>query len=296
MGTFNTITRWSKFWILGTLFSLTLYDVNWVIKVYDWIYVRVATNPPDLLALYPNFYIDHVAGAIADTLRVIAVILLFVAAFLAWTPKKPAFTRVKKYIATAIFLEAIYWLAILPYNIQNVARGRVPQLLFVGFLIEILAIAPLLIVLSTKVWRYKQEDRNNLLKWGCIAGIGYIFGMWANNIFRWFSMSGIFGAADPRTAVNLFSGITLFGFLNTAVTLTLSLVIAMAGSYLLIKGSNLKRATQLIGIAILLFGLHFALYVTYCWFAPGAWAFVLLTEIWPIPLLGLGIGMLRGKI
>jgi hypothetical protein len=46
----------------------------------------------------------------------------------------------------------------------------------------------------------------------------------------------------------------------------------------------------------LIFGLHFAFYIVYSWFAPGAWAFVMLTEIWPVPLIGLGIGMLRGKV
>ena len=53
-------------------------------------------------------------------------------------------------------------------------------------------------------------------------------------------MSGIFGAAHPRLAVNLFSGITALGFLNTALTLTLSLVFAIAGSYMLIKRDNQK--------------------------------------------------------
>ena len=246
--------------------------------------------------MYPNFYIDHVAGAVANTLRLVGVILLLIAVYLVWGRKKQSFTGVKKYVATALLLEAIYWLAILPYNIQSVARNRIPLLLYVGYIIEILTIATLLIALSIKAWKYKASARNNLINWGCIAGSGYIFGLWINNLFRWLSMSGLFGATDPRISVNIFSGISSLGFLNTAITLTLSLAFAIAGSYILIMRKNQKLGMRLIGLAVLLFGLHFALYVLYSWFAPNAWIFVLLTEIWPIPLIGLGLGLLRGKI
>ena len=290
MGAFNTKSRWNKAWILATVVSLMLYDLYWIRGVYTRIYERLLENLPDITAKYPNFYIDHVAGGIADTLRLIAVILLFIAAYLAWGPKKQPFTAEKKYAAIFILFEAIYWLAILPFNLLNIARERSPLLLYVGFVIQILAAAPLLIILSVKTWRYKEGARNNFIKWGCITGIGYIFGMWINNTLRWFSMSGQRGLAD------LFTGITTLGFLNTAITLTLSLAFAIAGSYILIKRNNWKLAVRLLGLAILLFGLHFVLYIAYSWFAPDAWRFVLLTEIWPVPLIGLGIGMLKGKV
>jgi hypothetical protein len=299
MGAFNTISRWNKAWILLTGVSLMLYDLYWIRGVYNWIYERLLENLPNITVNYPTFYTDFVAGGVADTLRSIAVISLFVVAFLAWGPKKRPFTAVRKYLAVAVFFEAIYWLAILPYNILNIATGKIPQLLFVGcviqtlgvgFVIQILAAAPLLTILSTKIWRYKSGERNNLITWGYIAGIGYIFGTWINNMLRWFSMSGQAGLAD------LFTGITTLGFLNTAVTLTLSIAFAIAGSFVAIKGNNRKLSVQLLGLAILLFGVNFAFYVIYSWFAPNAWRFVLLTEIWPVPLIGLGIGMIKGKI
>ena len=295
MGTVNTVSRCSKFWILATITSLALYDLYWLRNTYNWLYVRLQENQPDLLAVYPNFYIDHVAGAVANTLRLVGVILLFVAAYFAWGRKKQSFIGVKKYVGTALLLEAIYWLAILPYNIQSVFRSRIPLLLYVGYIIEILTIATLLIALSIKAWEYKANARNNLIKWGCIAGTSYIFGLWINNLFRWLSMSGLFGATDPRITVNILSGISSLGFLNTAITLSLSLALSIAGSYILIIHKNRKLGIRLLGLAVLLFGLHFALYVLYSWFAPNAWLFLLLTEIWPIPLIGLGIGLLRGK-
>jgi hypothetical protein len=294
MGTFNTISRWNKVWILATAVSWILFGLYWMQMAYN----RV----PYLLQNYPDipstlgFWTDHVTGAIVDTLRVVAVILLFVALYLAWGPKKQSFYAVKKYLATTILFEGIYWLAVLPDNVRRLVTGMQPQLLYVGFFFEILGASILLIVLSIKVWKYEVGSRNDLIKWGCFAGISYIFAMWIYNMFRWLSMSGLFGAVDTRLAIDLLGGITSMGFLNTAITLTLSLVFAFCGSYLLVKRNNQKLGTQLTGLAILLFGLHFILYTIYAWFSPNEWAFVLvLTQIWPMPIIGVGIGLLTRK-
>jgi hypothetical protein len=271
MSPFSSIGSWNKGWILATIFSLMVYDLYWIRGVYGLVYQRLLENLPDITAKYPNFYIDQVAGGFADTLRLVAVILLLTVAYL-------------------------YWLAILPLNIQNIAERRTPLLLFVGFAIQILVTSPTLSILSVKTWRYKKEERSGLIKWGYIAGVSYIFGIWINNMFRWFSMSGLFGPTDPRTAIDLFAGITIWGFLNSLVTLTASLTFAIVGSYMLIKHTNHKLAMKLLGMAIFLIGLHSALYVAYSWFAPDAWRFVLLTEIWPLPFIGLGSGLIKGKL
>ena len=290
MGAFSAISRWNKAWILATVVSLMLYDLYWVRGVYTRVYQMLLENLPDITAKYANFYIDHVAGGIADTLRLMAVILLFVTAYLSWGPKKRPFSSVKKYVAIAILFEAAYWLAILPFNLWNILRGWSPLFLYVGFAAQIVVAGALLVVLSTKVWRYEGRSRENLVKWICLAVVGYIFGVWANHTLRWISMSGPGGLSD------LLSGFTVLGFLNTVITLTLSLSFAAAGSFILIQRANRKLGVRLLGVAILLFGLYFAFYMAYAWFAPNAWRFVLLTEIWPVTLAGLGIGFLKGKV
>lgn len=294
MGAFNTINRWNKVWILATAVSWLLFGLYWVQMIYNRIPYLLATDPNRYLTL--QFWTDHVTGAIIDTLRVVAVILIFVALYLTWGPKKRPFYSVKKYLALAILFEGTYWLAVLPDIVRRLAAGLQPQFLYVGFLFEILSASILLIVLATKVWKYEVGSRKYLIKWGCFAGISYIFAMWIYNMFRWLSMSGLLGEVDPRLAINLFSGITSIGFLNTAITLTLSLVFAISGSYLIVKRNNRKLGSQFAGLAILLFGLHFILYTIYAWFAPNEWAFVLvLTQIWPMPIIGVGIGLLMKK-
>ncbi len=294
MGTFNTISRWNKIWILATAVSWLLFGLYWVQMIYNRIPYLLQTDPNRYLTL--QFWTDHVTGAIIDTLRVVAVILLFVGLYLAWGPKKRPFSSVKKYLATAVLFEGIYWLAVLPDITRRLVTGQQPTLLYVGFLFEILGASILLIVLATKIWKYKVGSKRNLIRWGCYAGISYIFAMWIYNMFRWLSMSGLIGQVDPRLAINILGGITSIGFLNTAITLTLSLAFAITATYLLTKRNNRKLGTRLAGLAILLFGLHFILYTIYAWFAPGEWAFVLvLTQIWPMPIIGVGVGLLMGK-
>jgi len=265
-----------------------LYGLYWV--------QMMANRIPYLLKTYPNrpstlgFWTDHVTGASVDTLRVVAVILLFAALYLAWGPKKQSFYAVKKYFATAILFEGIYWLAFSPDLVRRLVTGMQPQILFVGFIIQAVTVGPLLVILSYKAWHYKVGERNNLIKWGCIAGVAYIFGILINNLLKWFGMSG------QQGLLVLFTGVSTWGVLNTAVTCTLALVFAIIGSYMLIKGSNRKLAVRLLGLAVFLFGLYFTLFIAYSWFAPRAWAFVMLTEIWPAALIGLGLGLLREKL
>jgi hypothetical protein len=106
LGTFNTISRWNKVWILATVTSLALFGLYWVQHAYNRLLLDLIENRP--LLQTSSFWLDHVFGAIADRLRIVAVIILFIAAYLAWGPKKQTFYAVKKYLATAILFEGIY--------------------------------------------------------------------------------------------------------------------------------------------------------------------------------------------
>lgn len=266
------------------------YDLYWIRGVFTLIYNILIQNLPDIVAKHPNFYYDYVAGAIANSLRLIAVILVLLSAYLVWGPKPKPFTSVRKYVAVALSFEAVYFLAILPLNLLQIIRGRSPFLLYVGFIVQILVASPLLLALSIKVWHYKENAKENLVKWACLAGVGYIIGIWFNGVLRWFGMSESAGVGL------LLTGITSFGFLSSVVFLSLSLIFAIVGFYTLLKKGNRKLIVRLFGVALIMLGLNFVIYTLYSWLAPGAWKFVLLTEIWPVPLLAVGLGMLKGEI
>jgi hypothetical protein len=95
--------------------------------------------------------------------------------------------------------------------------------------------------------------------------------------------------------VLLLRGISGFGFLNSVITLSMSLVFAVAGFYTLRKEKNRKMSMRLLSLALIFVGLHFVFFLVFS-ASVNAWKFVLLTEIWPITFLGLGLSMLIGEI
>jgi heme O synthase-like polyprenyltransferase len=108
-------------------------------------------------------------------------------------------------------------------------------------------------------------------------------------VFRWLSMPYIEGAGF------LISDVTSLGFLNSIITLSLSLIFAVAGFYTLPKKENKRLSTRLFAVALIMLGLHFVIFIL-CSAITNAWKWIPLTEIWPIVLLGLGSNMLRGEI
>ena len=208
--------------------------------------------------------------------------------YLVWGPKSKLFENVKKYIAIALLFEGIYFLMLLPTNVIRIVEGRSPFFLYFAFILQILLISPFPIVLSRKVWRYQKTAKASVLKWSSIAAIGYLTGIWIINVFRWLSMTESEGIGF------ILSGITSLGFLNSIITLSLSLIFAVAGVYTLSKKEHGTLSTRLFALALITLGLHFVIYIIYSIIA-NALKWVLLVEIWPIMLLGLGLSMLAQK-
>jgi len=224
--------------------------------------------------------------AIGDSFRVIGVCLALLSAYLIWGPKPRPLSSVKKYIAAALFFEGIFFLFGSPANIILTVRITSTFLSSFAYLLQSLLVSSLLIVLSFKVWRTQETGGRGVLKWTSVVAIGYLVGIWFVNVFKWFSM------AQSGGIELILSGITSLGFLNSIIILSMSLILAAAGAYILSKKDNRRLSKRLIALSLIMLGLHFAFYMLYSAIAPNAWRFVLLTEIWPIALLGLGLSML----
>jgi hypothetical protein len=279
-------TRWTKVWVTITLCSLLVYELYWVYGVFGIIYRTFSLH---LSIGFPSFYLDTLFGATGDALRVIGVCLSLLAIYLFWGPRSRAFTNVKKYVAVTLLFEAVFWLLASPITIIEFLSGRIYSLLPIAYILAIFLVSPLLIVLAIKVWRFQKNDKYQVLKWAGVAAIGYLTGIWIINVFRWFSMAQSAGLGF------LFSGTTFLGFLNAVVTLSLALILAVFGFYIGLRRRNGKLAIRLWALALIMLGLFFAIFILYT-AVTNSWNYLLITEIWPIPFLGLGVGMLRGKI
>lgn len=284
-----SFTRWTKVWIVVTLCALLAYILYWLLgALVNPYFLSYGDLPENFAPLSILIATDYVLPVIGNIFRLIGVSLTLFSLYLVWGPKTNAFSNVKKKIAVALLFEGMFFLLLLPVNVLFALYfGPLP--IFIAFILQALLVSPLLTVLSFKVWRYRKTAEETVLKWAGIAAIGYLIGIWIINVFRWLSMTHIEGIGF------LISDVTSLGFLNSIITLSLSLIFAVAGFYTLQKKENRRSSTRLIAVALIMLGLHFVIFILYSAIT-NTWKWVLLTEIWPIVLLGLGLNMLRGEM
>jgi hypothetical protein len=126
-----------------------------------------------------------------------------------------------------------------------------------------------------------------MLKWGTIAFGGYITALWINSIFRWIDMLLIEGVGF------LTSGIRAIGFFDAVIFMSLAVIFAVMG--VRYNGKEIEVvARKWIGLSMVMVGLHYVIYLVYSYFV-GALNFVLLVDIWTMPLLFLGLALLLAK-
>lgn len=278
-------SRLDKIWIVITLCSLFAYVLYWLYASIETIYSSFL-NGITIEQLFSLYYISDVwATTVGSAMRLVGVSLALLSIYLVWGSKSKSFLSVRKKIAIAVLFEGVYFLSFLPITVFYLGRGFFPTL-FIGYLFEIIAVFPLLAFLSIKIWRYDGSARIRLLKWIGFAAIGYMAHIWVSNVFRWLSMVEVSGFDF------LFQGIVAVGFFNSVVALSLSLVFAVASCCRLLKKSDLKLSAILFGLSLVCLGLHFVILILYSIVVGSSLYSVLVIEIWPVTVLGLGISML----
>ena len=283
-------TRWGKFWIAATAVSLLLWDLRWLYGNILTVYTTLA-SPSMVTSLDPlRFWVDRVlTGFVGNTVRLAGPAIGIVVLFLLWKPNPAPFDVVKRKVSVALVCEASYWLLVLPISlIELLSIGR-SVLLEVAFVIQILVASPMLIILAAKIWIATESNRANTLKWAALTGLGYLVGIWCNNVFRWFSMAQITSIAFILT------GTTGVGFVSALAPLSISLFFAFLSFHTLFGKQNAITAIRMAGVSLVFLGLYYVLYLIYS-AVTNSLSFVFLVEFWPVTVLGLGVGMLRGKI
>ena len=252
------------------------------------VFNHVSQNIDSTARLFSTYAIaDYYTTTIGQVFRFIGISLTFLVLFMVWGSKHKPFLSLKNKIAAAVLFEGIYFLSLLPISILYLIRGTYIVLGF-SYLLQVLSVTPILSFLSLKIWRYDENKRASLTKLVSLSAVGYIIGIWVNNMFRWFSMT-------TSTDISfLFTGVNAFGFFSTIITLTSAVFLAALGYTYLARKRNSNMNSKLLGVALLLVGVHFIdfLLVTEM---TNAWRYVLLTEIWPISFLSLGAVMLKLK-
>ena len=89
------------------------------------------------------------------------------------------------------------------------------------------------------------------------------------------------------------TGSRAVGSLNAFIVMSLAIIFSSIGVYYLLKRKRNPRFW--IGLSLVMVGLHYLVYLIYTYYYGGMISSVMLQEVWAIPLLGLGVALLRKK-
>jgi hypothetical protein len=283
------VSREIKFLIFISLLSLLVWTLYWTIpssleRIVDLISGQAI---PGESFGGVTYVLMEVSAAIGTTVRSIGVVLGIFALYLL-SFKNKVFLDVKKLVAGGLFIEAFYYYMVgFPSGVYmtNGGYGGAFVTLGVSYILQFLLTVPFLVIFGVKVYRYRQNGRS-LLKWAGFAFVGYIGALWVNSVFRWFDMISTDGLSV------FFTGIRAVGSLNAFIVMSLAVVFGVLSVNYFLKEKRVEFRWA--GLALTMIGLHYLIYLIYSYLG-GMISFVLIVEVWAIPLLGLGVSLVRKK-
>ncbi|MEJ2240560.1 MAG: hypothetical protein P8Y18_00225 [Candidatus Bathyarchaeota archaeon] len=282
-------------WIFITLCSLMGWIIYWVPASIYRFFSFDGTPWSEAIQTYGlSFMVMELSAAVGMLFRFVGVLLAILALKEFWPHhvwnRHKNFFDVKNLVALALIFEAIYYVLLLPSGILMTGFSQFQSLasllLGIDYLLMVFLTVPFLLVLAIKVYRTKPEGFKSW-RWTAITLVAYVIILWANSVLKWFDRITIEGFSFFS------SGINALGALNSIVLMSLAIIFSVIGAYYLAKkdiGSTLKW----LGFAFALIGLHYIIYVLYSYLV-GMLGFLVIAEIWAIPLLGLGLTMLKSK-
>jgi hypothetical protein len=271
-----------KILVTITLFSLLLWITYWLIPSFQHFF-NLALGLPDQYSNREWYFIPAHFGLIA---RLTGTCFGLLTTFLIWIKNKP-FSKVKSLVTTSLLMEAAYFISLLPsfWSLFSTFRATT---LGIAYFLQIIFTAPLLVVLALKIHQNNvQDNKLKILKWSTITFVGYIAALWINSVFRWIDMLLIEGVGF------LTSGIRAIGFFDAIIFMSLAVILAAMGARS--HGKEIEvAARKWIGLSMVMVGLHYVIYLVYSYIV-GALGFVLLVDVWTVPLLFLGLALLFTK-
>jgi len=274
-----SVGRWTKVWVFASLCALLL----WIVVMLPGSFIHFFNfilGKPDLYAGNPGMFMASHIGLVA---RFFAVTLAIATGFMLWSVKNPSQKKLERIVETALFLEGTYYILLFPSGLWWVGLGA--NFLGIDYLLRAALVGTTLLFLSFKVRDYAKGI--NVLNWIGVAIVAYIVALWSNVVFGWFDMIAVIGSGF------LFHGVTSWGFLVSLIAMSLAVVFAVAGAYLLSK--NQGEAVNWFGLSLGMIGLNCIVYLAYS-FLSGNLSPAMAIDVWAIPFLGLGISLLRMKM
>jgi len=278
--TLCSLLGWITYWVPPGIYRFFSFDgTPWEIAVQEY-------------GLF--FMVMELSAAVGMLLRFVGVFLAILAIKEFWPHnvwnRNKSFFEVKNWVSSALVMEAIYYALLLPSGLLMVGfnsfRSLSSILLGIDYLLMVFFTVPFLLILAIKSYRSRIEGFK-AWRWTAVTIVAYIVALWANSVFKWLDRIIVEGFTF------FYEGMNALGALNSLVLMSLALIFSIIGAFSLAK-QDLGSSFKWLGLAFTMVGLHYLVYVVYSYLV-GMLGFLVIAEIWAIPLLGLGITMLRTK-
>jgi hypothetical protein len=213
--------------------------------------------------------ISDLGGAVGLAFRTVGSVIALIASIFYLVKRDLTSPEALLIVRLVVIMEAGYWLSLIPSIIPQAWKQFGPMTIEnnIPCTVESILLPIVLVILFFQLSPKRASTQG--IKWGLIAGTGYIFVFWLNNACNWIAAVMIKGI-DYLTLypANLFSFLlTTVGLLVvTAFSACFTAGVIRKADY---QGLNLKK----VGLIITTFGLYFdIIYVMYLFVgAVGGW-------------------------
>ncbi len=268
--------RLVKFWLAICLFSMLLWVVYWFRPSYEHFFNAIYGVPDSYVS---NLGVVYWSGHFGLNARFLCSIFGLAGLALCWSAAVVV-RKVRFLFGAACFCEGLYFVLLTPFVWNLANRGMV--FFTWSYIIQIVAAAPILLLLALKLFRFTGVNADRLWVWVGLGSFGYVVALWANAVLRWFDMVSVEGWA-------FFSGgVRVWGFMNALVLMSAAVVFAAIGLMFFYR-KNKFSALKWLGLSLAAVGLQYCLYAVYSAYV-NALSYTLLIDIWTMPFLGLSLG------
>jgi len=255
-------------------------------------------------------FITDMSSLVGLVIRFIGSLIAFVGYSYYFFNKGLSSQMTNKVLKSVLVCEAIYWFTFITSGIWGVtpildsilgAQFNIYNISFIlstgiPCLFEAIFLPIALLKIMTNFG--KTETKNKVIKWGLIAGTGYIFVWWLNNAGLWINAVIIKGT-EYLTSYP----INLISFISTLLGLPVLGIIAIYFSKKAIGATRIELLNlRIVGAIITFAGLYFLwnyiagiVYGTELWSVWYAWLLGHNLDLWALSLPTLGISLLIRK-
>ena len=233
------------------------------------------------------WFFSEASGEIGLIIRFAGACLLIAFSWTLLRKKTFSFSFFRK----AVLLEGTYYLFYVPFIINLLIRPasdpttlRVYYETAISYTIQTVLVSGSFIVLYFKM-RNQETYNPQILRWCAIAAVSFVFSLWIKHfMFNLYALP-----------IDLANPILVIGLLNSTLTILAAATILLVTLTPVIRTQSAAINKKMIGLAFVLMGAYFVIYILVASVNSSYLAFLQLTELWAISFVVAGAGLLSKR-